>query len=104
VQPEGSEVLYRIGTEAESAEKLAADAARAARSKIGVRKISIHGVSASADPREGASQALRRLIEEHFPVHETPTRANPLHRTIELPNPVTPQDAELFNLLFGRQP
>lgn len=100
----GGVTLYRIGTEPESVAKLAADAAKASRAKIGLNKVSIHGVSASADPRAGASKALRNLIERHFRVHNTPTRANPLHRTIELPNPVTREVAELFNRIFGRLP
>jgi hypothetical protein len=35
-------------------------------------------------------------------VHDTPTRADPLHRTVELPKPVTAEVAALFNQIFGR--
>ena len=107
VQPEGSEILYRRPAFPETAEQLGVDAARAARAKsLGVNKVPpIHGVSASADPlvNPGAASAPRRAIEEFFNVVDTPTRKDPLHRTIELPDPVTPEAAELLNQLFGRQ-
>jgi hypothetical protein len=37
-----------------------------------------------------------------FRVHDTPTRRDTLHRTVELPMPVTAEAAEEFNRLFGR--
>ena len=104
-EAQGGERLYRIGKEAESVEKLAAQARKASKAKIGLRKVKIHGVSVSASPLDKpSSTALREAIEKHFVVHNTPTRKNPLHRTVELPDPVTTQAAELFNRLFGRLP
>lgn len=91
------EVLKRFGTDPETADKLAADAA-AAEAVIG-----IHGVSVTArNTNAPAGHANRSDVEQHFPVHNTPTRRDRLHRTVELPQPVTPEVAELFNRLFGR--
>jgi len=90
------ETLTRFGAAYESAEKLASDASRAE----GV--LGIHGVSVTArTPRRPAPSAARSLVEQHFPVHNT--GSDPLHRTVELPKPVTEEVAELFNRLFGRQ-
>src|SRR5438876_152085 len=94
----GSEVLSRLGTARESAHRLAAKAAEAE------RVLGIHGVSVTAGrPRGAASSALRSRVEPHFRVHDTPTRADPLHRTVELPKPVTQEVADLLNTLFGRR-
>jgi hypothetical protein len=91
------EVLQREGLTRESARRLARKAAEAE------RWLGIHGVSVTAGPpRHPASQAARDEVENHFPVHDTPTRADPLHRTVELPKPVTQEVADLFNRLFGR--
>lgn len=91
------EVLKRFGTDPESSEKLASDAAKA-ESVLG-----IHGVSATGrESSASASQAFRSEIEKHFSIHDTPSRRDRLHRTIELPRPVTTDVAELFNRLFGR--
>jgi len=93
----GEEILKRLGTSRESAVRLARKAADAE------RVLGIHGVSVTAGvPRGPASTASRRSVEEHFRVHDTPTRSDPLHRTVELPKPVTQDVAELFNRLFGR--
>jgi hypothetical protein len=93
----GGEVLKRLGTSRESVARLARKAAEAERA------IGIHGVSTSAGvPTAPASVAARADVEIHFHVHDTPTRADPLHRTVELPRPVTPEVADLFNRLFGR--
>ena len=92
-----SETLKRLGIIRESAARLARKAAEAE------RVIGIHGVSVTAGTPIGpASAAARSTLEEHFPVHETPTRADPWHRTVELPKPVTQDVADLFNQLFGR--
>ena len=65
--------------------------------------IGIHGVSVSgARPTSPASHAARKRIEEQFKVHDTPTRNDPLHKTVELPKPVTQAVADLFNSIFGR--
>jgi hypothetical protein len=91
------EILKRFGTDPESVEKLAADAARAA------AVLGIHGVSATVrDTTAPAGRATRSDVEAHFPVHNTPSRRDPGHRTVELPQPVTPEVADLFNRLFGR--
>jgi hypothetical protein len=91
------EQLKRFGTDPESAEKLATQAAAA----LGV--LGVHGVSVTArDTTAPAGVARRSEVEALFPVHDTPTRRDQLHRTVELPHPVTPEVAELFNRLFGR--
>lgn len=92
-----AEVLKREGLSRESAQRLAHKAAEAE------RFLGIHGVSVTAGtPRRPASESPRDEVEKLFPVHETPTRADRLHRTVELPKPVTPEVADLFNHLFGR--
>ena len=91
------EVLKRFGTDPESAEKLAGDAAKA-EAVLGIHGVSVTGRTTSAP----AGEAERADIEAHFRVHDTPSRRDPLHRTVELPKPVTPEVAELFNRLFGR--
>src|SRR5438128_11589297 len=91
------EVLTRLGTSPESAKRLGRKADEAE------RVIGIHGVSVSAgEPTGAAGRAPRGEVERYFRVHDTPTRADPLHRTVELPKPVTPEVAEQFNRLFGR--
>ncbi len=91
------EILKRLGTSRESVTRLSRKAA-AAEAALG-----IHGVSVTAGtPRGPASMASRPNVEQHFRVHDTPTRADPLHRTIELPKPISQQTADLFNQLFGR--
>lgn len=91
------ELLKRFGSDPETAEKLAADAARA----DGV--LGIHGVSVTArETTAPAGAASRAEVERHFRVHDTPTRRDRGHRTVELPKPVTPETADLFNRLFGR--
>ncbi len=96
---DSAETLSRLGTSRESAQRLARKAAEAqANPRIGV-----HGVSVTAGrPRGPTSSAPRARVERVFPVHDTPTRADPLHRTVELPSPVTSDVAALFNKLFRR--
>ena len=97
VQEAGGEPLKRHGTSRESAARLGRKAEEAERA------LGIHGVSVTAGvPRGPASSAPRKAVEEHFRVHDTPTRADPLHCTVELPKPVTQKTADLFNRLFGR--
>jgi hypothetical protein len=94
---EADEVLSRLGTSRESASRLGRKAEEAE------KVIGIHGVSVSgATPTSPASQAARKKIEEQFRVHDTPTRNDPLHKTVELPKPVTQAVADLFNSIFGR--
>jgi hypothetical protein len=91
------EQLKRFGTDPESVEKLAAQAAAA------LAVLGVHGVSVTArDTTAPASVATRADVESAFTVHDTPTRRDPLHRTVELPQPVTPEVADQFNRLFGR--
>jgi len=91
------EVLTRRGVDPESARRLGRKADEAE------RVIGIYGVSVSAaESTDVAGRARRADVERHFRVHDTPTRADPLHRTVELPKPVTPEVAEQFNRLFGR--
>lgn len=91
------ERLKRFGTEPESVAKLAEDAARA-ETILGIHGVSVTGRSSLA-PGGACSRAE---IEKLFRVHDTPTRRDKLHRTIELPKPVTSEVAERFNRLFGR--
>jgi hypothetical protein len=91
------EILKRFGTEPESAERLAGQAA-AAELVLG-----IHGVSVTArDTDAPAGRAARAAVEAHFRVHDTPTRRDPAHRTVELPKPLTAETAEKFNRVLGR--
>ena len=65
----------------------------------------INGVSTSTTPpRPGdvVSSASRQQVEEHFRVHDTPTRNDAGNKTVELPDPVTQTVADIFNWLFGR--
>ncbi len=92
------ETIKRLGTSSESLARLSRKAA-AAEAALG-----IHGVSVTAGiPQGPASMAPRAIVEQHFRVHDTPTCADPLHRTVELPKPMTQQMADLFNQLFGRK-
>ena len=91
------EILKRLGTSRESAARLSRKAAEAEAA------LGIHGVSVTAgEPRGAASTAPREVVEQYFGVHNTPTRADPLHRTVELPKPIMPETADLFNQMFGR--
>lgn len=97
---EGSEPenLKRLGTSRESVSRLTRKAAEAE------LILGLHGVSVSAgESPVAASEAERLEIETHFVVHDTPSRNDPLHRTVELPKPVTAEVADLFNRLFGRK-
>jgi hypothetical protein len=94
----GGEVLKRFGTSHDSAARLGRKAADAEQA------IGIHGVSTTAGvPTAPASVVARQDVEKHFRVHDTPTRADRLHRTVELPKPVTQEVADQFNRLFGRR-
>jgi len=94
----GGQVLSRLGTSRESVARLGRKAAEAE------KQIGIHGVSTTAGvPTGEASKASRDIVEAKFKVHDTPTRNDPLHKTVELPKPVTKEDADTFNDMFGRQ-
>jgi hypothetical protein len=64
--------------------------------------IVIHPPVTAGEENLPHSSASRSSVEERFKVHDTPTRADPLHKTMELPKPLTPQEAKTFNRLFGR--
>jgi hypothetical protein len=92
------ESLKRLGTTRESAARPARKAEEAE------RVIGIHGVSVTAGiPIGPASTADRDDVDRSFPVHDTPTRRDAWHRTVELPKPVTQDVADQFNQLFGRE-
>jgi len=94
----GGEILTRFGKEVESAEKLAAQAAKAE------EKVGVHGVSVTArpNPRTAGSSAPRSEVEKVFRVHNT--GSDIYHRTVELAKPVTQAIADAFNRVFGRIP
>src|SRR5689334_12452038 len=95
--PTADEILKRFGAEPESAERLAAHSVTAE------AVLGIHGVSVTTrETTAPAGRASRADVEHVFRVHDTPSRRDPRHRTVELPKPVTPEVAELFNRLFGR--
>lgn len=95
--PGEGETLSRLGASPESATRLARKSAEAE------AVVGIHGVSVTAGPeRRPHSRAPREAVEREFRVHDTPTRHDPLHRTVELPKPVTEGVARRFNRLFGR--
>lgn len=54
----------------------------------------------SRTSRADAVSALRSDIEQYFNVIKT--GRNPFHFTIELPTPVSEEDAAILNSLFGR--
>jgi hypothetical protein len=92
-----NETLKRLGTSRESVSRLARKAEEAERA------LGIHGVSVTAgECGTPHSSASRSQVETEFAVHDTPTRRDPLHRTVELPKPVTDDAAIRFNRLFGR--
>jgi RHS repeat-associated protein len=95
-----AQVIYRRGDSAETATRLERKATEAQNSNIG-----IHGVSGSTTKPDGpcSSATCGQLEAAGFKVHDTPTRADPNHKTIELPSPVTREDAQRFNSAFGRE-
>ena len=89
--------LFRFGLEYESADQLARQAAMAEQRGFP------HGVSAfTHSSRADAVRASIDVVRQSFAVHQT--GCNPYHVTIELPKPVTDDDAARFNALFGRFP
>jgi hypothetical protein len=91
------EVLKRLGLSRESAARLGRKAAEAE------AVIGIHGVSVTAGLETRPHvQASRAEVAAMFRVHDSPTRNDPQHRTVEPPKPVTPEVANRFNQIFGR--
>jgi hypothetical protein len=91
----GGDKIFRRGTDKESAARLDR------KSKEAEDKGLPHGVSGSTnDLGPDASVASRSDLEENgFKVTETGGKD---HVTIEMPDPVTKQDAAKFNTCFGR--
>jgi hypothetical protein len=95
----------RFGTSWESPTRLGNQAAAAEATEIGVNRVAgLHGVSVTqATPKVPASSATLSEIEgAGFSVVHTPTTGDPLHHTLILPKPVTPEVAQAFNRCFGR--
>jgi hypothetical protein len=65
----------------------------------------VHGVSVTASPpdRDGYRQLERDMVEQHSRVHDTPMPDDPLHRTAELPKPITKDIVDQWNRLWGFQ-
>ena len=90
-----AELLSRFGIDSESATKLGQQA------EMAERVLGIHGVSAAARVSSApARRQFRKIVEAVFRVHDTPSRRDLLHRTVELPKPVTEEIADEFNQLF----
>ncbi|MER6078066.1 polymorphic toxin-type HINT domain-containing protein [Streptomyces sp. NPDC001833] len=92
----------RLGTSKESTGRLSAQAQKAEQNP----KSFGHGVSVLAvdGPFEGASIATKEQIEAAgFYLIFTPTRNNPTHHTLILPNPVDSAVQRAFNVVFGRR-
>ena len=90
----GARLLYRFRNGPESAGRLGRKAAEA-ESAIG-----IHGVSTTTNipsPGIACGVACYDDVVKAFPVHKT---GGPGHYTVELPKPVSPEDAAKFNDLF----
>jgi hypothetical protein len=90
-------ILVRFGAEAESAEALAAGAAKAEAHGFP------HGVSTKLVSRLSGSDRAHRSapyaeVTKHFEVQQT--GRNPAHHTVHLPKPVTAEVARLFNEIF----
>lgn len=97
-----SQTLVRFGTEFEPADVLE-NLAHRAQDQLGIHGVSVVAID-RVTVRTPASFASRLDVEASgFPVHDTPTRRNPHHKTVELPHPVTVKVAERFNQVFGRQ-
>lgn len=95
----GDDQVHRQGTDRESPGRLGPKAVGEAEEKIG-----IHGVSVSGNtPAVSHSSASSADLQKQFPVHNTPTRRDPKHKTVELPKPVTQQAADIFNSILGRK-
>lgn len=99
VVPKGGDTkIFRKGTSKESPTRLNRKAQEAENSNLG-----IHGVSGSKTKTPGCSSASCSDLEAAgFKVHQTPSRRDPNHVTVELPKPVTKDDATRFNDVFGR--
>lgn len=90
--------LVRLGTEAESVERLATQAAKAEAAGFP------HGVSTkqvnkpSSSDLSGGKIANKSDVENVFEVKQTGNKAS--HHTVVLPKPVTQETANYFNNIF----
>lgn len=96
---EAEKILYRRGTY-DTLKLLQSQAKAAEKSNIG-----IHGVSVSMNPAAKPGQVVRcatcsAIKAAGFKVHPTGVASDPLHHTVELPKPVTPDVARKWNELF----
>jgi hypothetical protein len=90
------EYFYRFGLDLETAESLEALCETA------VSRGFPHGVSVKSErSRDDACVASRAELELYFDVGQS--GRNPRHFTVELPHPVTPEIAERFNAILGRE-
>ena len=55
------------------------------------------------NPEGGNISASRAEVEQYFRVHDTPSARDATHVTVELPKPVTKDDAAVFNRLYGNE-
>lgn len=93
-------VVYRLGDSPESASRLGRKSAEA-ESVIGHHGVSVSTTKPPAGtPCSGAT--CSSLEARGFEVRPTPTRNDPNHHTVVLPNPVTKEVAKDFNDAFGR--
>ncbi|MGO1070755.1 RHS repeat domain-containing protein [Lysobacter sp. CA199] len=94
-----SQIIYRQGDSAETATRLERKSMEAEASSI-----RIHGVSGSTTKPGGpcSSATCGQLEAAGFKVHDTPVRGDKNHKTIEMPKPVTKEDAKRFNRVLGR--
>jgi hypothetical protein len=89
------ELLKRFGVEIETVERIAELYG------MSLRVLGIHGLSVTArDTDAPARVANRSAVEQVFRVHDTPSRRDRLHRTVELPQPVTQSVVDAFAQLF----
>jgi hypothetical protein len=54
------------------------------------------------DPADAASATRGQVEDAGFRLEPTPTRNDPDHHTLVLPQPVTREVADTFNRVFGR--
>ena len=93
------EILKRSAGGPESANRLGNQARKSLENPLE----GIHGISVTAGtPRfEPHAEAVRSIVELFFPVFDTPMPDDPFHRTVQLPDPVTPEVAKTWNELWG---
>lgn len=100
-----NDILVRRGVAPETATRLGKQAKQAEEAGFP------HGVSVTTpesnarlarDPHNASFATKQAFQDAGFKVHHTPTRNDPFHRTVELPDPVTVETAAKFNEILGR--